>query len=91
MKANHIGVCGSIGTDWDYSVKGSWTRNWGTYDNPTNDVLHQVYLMGGVSYMPAWAKGWKASVEAGVDIGKYPGNAAGVMITLKKEGVIWKK
>ena len=91
MKAHHIGVCGSIGTDWDYTVKGSWTRNWGTYNSPTDDVLHQVCLMGGVSYMPAWAKGWKASVEAGVDIGKYPGNAAGVMITLKKEGVIWKK
>lgn len=91
MKAHHLGVCGSIGTEWNYALKGSWTRNWGTYNNPTDDVLHQFSGIGSVTYRPEWAKGWQATLEAGLDVGKYPGNAAGIMLTVKKKGVIWKK
>ena len=91
MKAYHLGVCGSFSREWNYTLKGSWTRNWGTYNNPTDDILHQFCGMGSVTYRADWAKGWQATLEVGLDIGKYPDNAVGVMLTIKKKGVIWKK
>ena len=90
-KAHHLGICGSFSREWDYTLKGSWTRNWGTYNNPTDDVLHQFSGMGSVTYRAGWAKGWQATLEAGLDIGKYPGDAVGIMLTIKKKGVIWGK
>ena len=62
----------------------SFTRNWGLYTSPLEDITRQTYLIAEGSYSPRWAAGWQAVLALGFDHGGLIGNSFGAQFTLRK-------
>ena len=87
VKAWHIGLSGDPSKEWHWRLLSTFTRNWGTYYIPLDDILHQQYLLGEVTYTPRWAKGWQGTLGIGLDHGDLIGNSVGAQLTVRKR---WK-
>ena len=70
----------------DYRVLMSYTRSWGTYDNPTPDILHNFNALLEVTYRPHRLKGWAARLGLAADGGRLLGKSFGAMFTISKSG-----
>ena len=90
MRAHHIGWSGAPGRDWRYRVKLSLARHWGTYSKPLKEVTRQASGLAEVTWQPAAWAGWSFSAALAADKGGLIGNSVGGMVTVKKEGVLWK-
>lgn len=90
-KAHHVAFCGNPTEEWNYRVKLSYAKHWGTYGEPLDEVMKQFSSYYEVGYKPKQLKGWNFSAALGWDQGDYLGNSVGGMITIRKEGVLWKK
>ena len=86
IKGHHFGWKGSPHPDVDYRVLMSYTRSWGTYDNPTPDILHNFNALLEVTYRPHRLKGWAARLGLAADGGRLLGKSFGAMFTLSKSG-----
>lgn len=86
VKAYHVGIAGSPSCDWNWRLLLSYTRNWGTYIKPFDEVSKQFNSLAEVTYLPPKMKGWSLSIAIGFDRGNYPGNSTGGMIILRKQG-----
>ena len=84
--ANHVGFEGNPieGIDWRLLL--TFSRNWGSYHYPLQDVYTNWSGLAEISYQPSWAKGWKAIGALAWDRGKLLGNNFGGMISLSYEG-----
>lgn len=91
MRAHHIGISGSPFRDWQYRLKLSLTRHWGTYDEPLPEVTHQTSGLAEVTYRPGAWNGWTFSLAVAADRGGLIGNSVGGLFTIRKEGVLWRK
>ena len=89
-RAHHVAFSGQPSTEWGYRVMASFTRHWGTYDQPLDEIARQFNSLYEVTYTPQAIRGWTFSAALGWDQGDYLGNSVGGMITIKKEG-IWIK
>lgn len=89
VKSQHLGFDGQPAPDWSYRVLLSYARHWGTYAAPLDKVRHNFSSLYEVTWTPARARGWSASLSLGLDRGNYPGNSTGGMLTLRKEGIIF--
>lgn len=84
IKAWHIGLAG-YPCEWlHWRALATFTRNWGTYRIPFDDVYSQCYLMLGISAQPDFMKGWKIGADFGMDRGKLVGDNKGFQITVSK-------
>lgn len=90
MRAHHIGWSGAPGRDWRYRVKLSLARHWGTYSAPLKEMTRQASGLAEVTWQPAAWAGWSFSAALAADKGGLIGNSIGGMVTVKKEGVLWK-
>ena len=84
VKAWHLGISGEPTSEIGYRALLTFSRNWGTYDQPFDDVLRQNYYMFEVSYSPDKLKGWYAAVACAYDDGSLLGNSFGGQFTLRK-------
>lgn len=88
--SQHIGFNGNPSKEISYRVLMSYTRHWGTYDNPLDEVRKQFNSLYEVTYSPRKLRGWSISAAQGLDHGTYLGNNTGGMLVIKKEGIILK-
>lgn len=89
-RAHHVGVSGSPTNEWGYRVLLSYSQQWGTYEDPFDEVLSQFSSLYEVTYSPKFWKGWHFTIAGAIDRGDYIGNSGGAMITIKKEGICLK-
>ena len=90
-RANHVAFCGNPSDEWSYRVKLSYAEHWGIYINPLDKMMRQFSSMYEVGYQPKQLCGWSFNAALGWDQGDYIGNSVAGMITIKKEGVLWKR
>lgn len=86
VKAQHIGIMGKPSEVWNWRILLSHTRNWGSYQNPFNEMKKQFSSLLEVTYLPKQLKGWSFSASVAVDRGAYPGNSTGGMLIIKRSG-----
>ena len=67
--AHHIGFCGSPCQSLSYRMLLSYSRHWGTYDNPLNEIKKQFNSLFEVTYAPQQLKGWSFTVSGAMDRG----------------------
>lgn len=87
IKAHHWGISGHPSEETEYRVLVSYTRNWGTYDNPFVEIKKNVSMLFEVSYSPRRPGGWTLKGSWAFDRGDLMGNNRGGMITVRKTGV----
>ena len=91
VRSNHFGICGNPTNEWSYRILLSEARHWGTYNNPFDNIKRQFSSLYEVNYHPVQLPGWNFSASLGLDRGTLLGNNTAGMITIKKEGWLWKK
>ena len=82
MKGQHIGIEGNPADGWYWRILASFTRHWGTYGSPFDEVKHQFYGMAEVRFSPLKLKHWSFKAAFGVDNGDYIGNSVGGTVTV---------
>jgi hypothetical protein len=86
--AHHIGFCGSPCQSLSYRMLLSYSRHWGTYDNPLNEIKKQFNSLFEVTYAPQQLTGWSFTVSGAMDRGSILGNNYGGMLVIRKQGII---
>lgn len=89
VKGHHFGFKGEPFDCVDYRVLMSYTRSWGTYNNPTPTILHNFNALLEVGYHPAKLQGWDFRLGLAADGGRLLGKSVGAMLTVTKRG--WLK
>lgn len=84
-QAWHVGLDGQPTDEIVWKLLATWTRDWGTYDYPYDEIVKQQHYLLGVTYMPHWAKGWKANLDCAYSKSDVIGNTFGVQLTVRKE------
>lgn len=85
--SHHIGFMGNPFNELEYRVLMSYTRSWGTYNQPLDDVMRNVNGLFEVTYSPKKLPGTSGTLSFGIDEGGLLGKSTGVMLTLKKIGM----
>ena len=88
LKAQHVGISGKPANDWKWRLMMTFSRNWGSYGEPFDDVKHQFCSMAEVNYSPTRLKFWDFKLAVAMDRGQYPGNSTGAMMTVRYR---WEK
>lgn len=88
INAHHLGISGTPGKEWAYRLLLTYSRNWGTYDNPFDDVKKQFSSLLEVTYSPVKWNGWSFSISGAMDRGNLLGNNSGGMLVIRKTGLI---
>lgn len=86
IMAHHIGWKGSPLPGVDYRVLISYSRSWGTYDQPNSYVKRNLNGLLEVTWHPRRLSGWAGCIGIGADGGSLLGKSAGVMLTISKSG-----
>lgn len=86
--AHHIAFSGSPSPVVNYRVLLTYSRHWGTYDNPFNEIKKQFNSLVEVTYLPSSLKGWSFTLSAALDRGSMLGNSGGGMFVIRKQGII---
>lgn len=90
LKAHHFGISGQPTQDINYRVLVSYSRNWGTYSTPFQDVVKNTSTLFEVGYAPHQIKGWNFTASFAFDRGDLMGDNTGGMITVRKTGLFTK-
>lgn len=90
LLAWHIGLDGDPTNEIHWRMLLSFTENWGTYDNPFDDVKKQNSCLFEVSYNPTKMEDWTFKAAFGYDNGTLRGNSAGGQLSIKKCGFLTK-
>lgn len=86
--AHHIGFSGSPMPELNYRILLSYSRHWGTYDNPLNEIKKQFNSLAEITYTPSRGKGWSFTLSGALDRGSMLGNSGGGMLVIRKQGII---
>lgn len=87
VKAHHWGVSGRPSQEMDYRVLVSYSKNWGTYNDPFEEIEKNVSTLFEWGYAPRWLENWKLTASLAFDRGDLIGNNSGGMITIRKTGI----
>ena len=90
VKGHHFGFSGRPLDEVGYRVLMSYTRSWGTYDDPTPVVLHNFNALLEVNYSPRKLAGWDFRLGLAADGGRLLGKSYGAMLTISKTGCLRK-
>lgn len=91
IRSHHIGFEGTPTPQIGYRFMGSYTKHWGTYDDPLPHPQSQLSLMAEISYTPTRWTGWEFTGAIALDRSPLIGNNAGTLLTLRKQGFIKNK
>ena len=86
IRSHHIGFNGTPSEVVNYRIMASWTKHWGSYEDPMPEPLTQLSTMGEVAYTPKKLKGWRFTGALAYDHSRLIGNNFGGMLTISKEG-----
>lgn len=90
VRSHHIGISGNPAKEWSYRMLLSYTKHWGTYNMPLDEVTSQFSSLYEVTCKPQKLAGWSISAALGIDNGGYLGDNIGGMLVIRKEGIILK-
>lgn len=93
FKAHHIGISGNPMKGLNYRLLYTFMKNWGTYANPSADILKNNSLLCEVNYeLPKIGNvsldGWSVGLAYAFDRGKYLGNNTGFQLSISKRGCL---
>lgn len=91
IRSHHLGFNGTPCEILNYRIMASWTKHWGSYEDPLPEPLTQLSTMGEVVYTPKRLKGWKFAGAIAYDHSRLIGNNFGGMVTICKEGWLSNK
>ena len=83
IRSHHLGFNGMPCKQLEYRVMASWTRHWGSYEDPLPEPLTQLSTMGEIVYS---LKGWEFTGAIAYDRSRLIGNNFGGMLTISKKG-----
>lgn len=90
-RAWHLGLDGNPTEEFSWKILATWTRDWGCYDSPYEDVFHQQHYLFEVGYAPRQISGWDFRLSVGISHADKmenvatTGNTTGVQLTVRKE------
>lgn len=87
VKGHHFGIDGQPFPRISYRLLGSFTRGWGTYMVPYEEVKHNTNMMLEVGYLAPWLNNIQITGAFAFDHGDLIGNNYGFMLTLRKTGL----
>ncbi|MBQ8220725.1 MAG: hypothetical protein IJZ31_05910 [Bacteroidaceae bacterium] len=88
LRSHHIGFDGQPTNTLHYRFMGSWSKHWGSLEDPLPTPLTQLSLMGELTYIPLKWRGWQFTGALALDRSLLIGNNFGGMITIRKIGKI---
>ena len=91
IRSHHIGFNGTPCKVLDYRIMASWTKHWGSYEDPLPTTLTQLSTMGEICYTPTKLHDWKFTASIAYDHSKLIGNNIGGMLTICKSGWLSNK
>lgn len=83
IRALHLGIDGNPTSELAWRAMATITRNWGTYSEPYDDIIHQQHYMAELSYAPQRLSNWSGTLGIGLDHGKLIGNSFGAQCTIR--------
>lgn len=88
--AFHLGVDGRPFDGFSYRVLASWQEGLGTYDEPYDDIHHNVSFLveGRYSFSRRALAGWSIKGGYAMDFGKILGHNHGFQLTVAKTGLL---
>ena len=91
LRSHHIGFNGMPSEEFGYRIMASWTKHWGSYEDPLATPLTQLSTMGEIVYTPKKLKGWRFTGAIAYDHSRLIGNNFGGMLSICKEGWLKRK
>lgn len=88
MRGLHVGIEGNITSNLDYRLKAGYRKAWGNGKLTLPQPRHLTSVMAEVTWRVEKIKGLSLNVQAEIDRGNLPANAAGVMLTLRYNGLL---
>jgi len=88
IRGHHFAIAGNPTSGLSYRILASYTRGWGTYSHPFDDIKRQLSVLLEASYNFKFWKGFSTTLGVAADRGGIPGRNYGVMISLTKTGNI---
>lgn len=83
----HLAVNGYLAPKISYALRYSWQQGWGVSRIHSTGSLTDNSLLMGIKWdLERYARGWKASVDLGVDQGRLRGNSFGVLASISYSG-----
>lgn len=88
--AFHLGIDGRPSENFSYRALASWQEGLGTYDDPYDDVHHNVSFLveGRYAFTVGLLKDWSVKASYAMDFGKILGHNHGFGLTLAKTGLL---
>lgn len=88
LRSHHIGFDGQPSDALCYRFMGSWSRHWGSLEDPLPTPITQTSLMAEITYSPPKWEGWHFTSALALDRSRLIGHNFGGMITICKTGTI---
>jgi hypothetical protein len=90
IQAHHFGLSGRPNSEFNYRLLLSFTRSWGTYDDPFFDIKRNTAFLFELGFAPRQLPGWQLTASLAFDRGDLIGRNSGGMIHLRKTGLFTK-
>lgn len=87
LKGVHVGLEGSLSPTLDYRIKGGYRKAWGTSKELLVRPIRCTAMMLEAEWRPERIQGLKLNLSVECDRGTMPGNAFGVMVGVKYNGM----
>ena len=88
VEAFHFGIEGQPLKSLGYRMLLTKSNNWGSYDHPFTDIKGNLSGLFELTYSPSWVKDWSATASFAFDNGELYNDNTGVMLTIRKNGII---
>lgn len=85
VKAFHLGINGSLTARWDYRVKLTTSRTWGTPFCPTLSILKNWSGLFEAGYSPSFLEGFRITASVAFDRGEIYGDNLGWQLKIRKQ------
>lgn len=87
VEAFHAGIEGSLLSWLDYRLLMTHSNNWGTYNDPFQEIMHDTSALMELTFKPKIAGNWSITTSFAFDKGDLYGNNYGGMLTIKRSGI----
>lgn len=91
IHSHHIGFDGMPTESLRYRIMASWTKHWGSYEDPLPAPLTQLSTMVEICLTPKKWRGWEFTAAIAYDHSRLIGNNFGGMLSICKRGWLSKK
>lgn len=85
VKAYHLGISAQITPAISTRLLGTYTRGWGSYGRPFDDITKDYLSMMEVSYTTGKCRQWQFSVTGAMDRGDLYGDNSGVSLKIRHQ------